>query len=153
MRKTLTRLLATVLCLCLLAGMAGAADYTQSILAGELTLSDGVTLQSGVLATGGRSDKAQTVRENVLLYTGEKAVKPIVAYGSTLYGRSSMKQTATYLDDNDLALVAGVNGAFFDMHNGVPSGWSSPRASSARAATSSRSAFLRAAAPSSASRG
>ena len=122
MKKTLTRLTALALCLCLLAGLAGAADYTQSILAGELTLSDGVTLQSGVLATGGRSDKAQTVRENVLLYTGEKAVKPIVAYGSTLYGRSSMKQTATYLDDNDLALVAGVNGAFFDMNSGIPYG-------------------------------
>ena len=79
-------------------------------------------LQSGVLAESGRGEKAQTVRENVLYYNVDKAVKPIVAYGNTLYGRSSMKQTAAYLDDNDLMLVAGVNGAFFDMHNGVPYG-------------------------------
>ena len=122
MKKNLGRLTALALCLCLLLGMVGAADYSQSILAGELTLAGSVTLQSGVLAESGRGEKAKTVRENVLYYTMDKAVKPIVAYGNTLYGRSSMKQTATYLDDNDLMLVAGVNGAFFDMHNGIPYG-------------------------------
>lgn len=122
MKRNFGRLTALALCLCLLLGVAGAADYSQSILAGELTLSGSVTLQSGVLAESGRGEKAQTVRENVLYYNVDKAVKPIVAYGNTLYGRSSMKQTAAYLDDNDLMLVAGVNGAFFDMHNGVPYG-------------------------------
>ena len=122
MKKNLGRLTALALCLCLLLGVAGAADYSQSILAGELTLSGSVTLQSGVLAESGRGEKAKPVRENVLYYTMDKAVRPIVAYGNTLYGRSSMKQTATYLDDNDLMLVAGVNGAFFDMHNGIPYG-------------------------------
>ena len=122
MKQKFGRLMALALCLCLLLGMVGAADYSQSILAGELTLAGSVTLQSGVLAESGRGEKAKTVRENVLYYNVDKAVKPIVAYGNTLYGRSSMKQTATYLDDNDLMLVAGVNGAFFDMNNGIPYG-------------------------------
>ena len=58
-------------------------------------MSGSVTLQSGVLAESGRGEKAQTVRENVLYYNVDKAVKPIVAYGNTLYGRSSMKQTVS----------------------------------------------------------
>ena len=50
MKRNFGRLTALALCLCLLLGVAGAADYSQSILAGELTLSGSVTLQSGVLA-------------------------------------------------------------------------------------------------------
>ena len=85
MKRKFGRLTALALCLCLLLGMVGAADYSQPILAGELTLAGSVTLQSGVLAESGRGEKAKTVRENVLYYTMDKAVKPIVAYGNTLY--------------------------------------------------------------------
>ena len=122
MNKGFSRLAALALCLCLLLGMVGAVDYTQAVDGGTLKLSDSVTLQTGVIAGSGKKGQTQTVRESVLEYSAEKDVRPIVAYGSTLYGRSSMKQTATWLDDNDLTLVAGVNGAFFDMNNGIPYG-------------------------------
>ena len=33
-----------------------------------------------------------------------------------------MNYVAKFLEDKDLVLVAGVNGSFFDMNNGIPYG-------------------------------
>ena len=63
----------------------------------------------------------------------------MVIYGSTLYGRSTMSKIAAYLEDENLSLVAGVNGSFFDMSTGIPTVLSLRTAFFARAATSTPS--------------
>lgn len=55
------------------------------------------------------------LQQNVLTYEPNLTVRPMVIYGSTLYGRSTMSKIAAYLEDENLSLVAGVNGSFFDM--------------------------------------
>ena len=117
------KLLRTVLILILLLGMLSvyvfAADtaYQQSI-----ALSDGTTLYNEI-RTSGSTDAPKNVQCSYVICKQEAAVRPIVAYGNTLYGRSDMSAIAKYLKDSDLSLVAGVNGSFFDMSNGIPYGF------------------------------
>lgn len=118
MRKTVHRILAAVLAAVLLSTCAGAADYGSTVLAGALALSDTAALTTETQAGTG----VKGLQENVVTYVPEQNVRPVVAFGSTLYGRSAMNVTAKYLADKGYSIVAGVNGAFFDMTDGIPYG-------------------------------
>lgn len=68
-------------------------------------------------------DDAGTVRkEAVVTYTAGSDLLPQVVYGSTLYGKSAMDVMEAYPDSWGFSVVAGVNGSFFDMSNGIPYG-------------------------------
>ena len=125
MRKTIRRLGLIALAACLLAttALAALSDPTDKY---TLPLADNVSLvTSGWELTADTGDTGGTrpvVREHIITYTPDDTVWPMVAYGNTLYGRSTMPQTAKYLTDAGLSVVAAVNGSFFDMLTGIPYG-------------------------------
>lgn len=117
MKRVLHILLALALTVCLLAGCVSAA-LDRSVLSHSTVLSDRTELYSGTwLLENGKS-----VHENYVRFDGERAVQPIVAYGSELYGTSTIIQIAKQLAEDGLSIVAGINAAFFDMDTGIPYG-------------------------------
>ena len=116
--KTIHKLLALALCLALLCG-AVSATMRETGTSG-LKLADEVSYTH--TSWSNDQKEGQYLQEHTLTYTAGGAVRPMVVYGDTLYGRSPMNYTAKFLEDKDLVLVAGVNGSFFDMNNGIPYG-------------------------------
>jgi len=117
MRKTVHRILAAALAAVLLSTCAGAADFSSNVFSGALTLSDNTALTSATQADGGKA-----VQENVVTYAPERDVLPVVAYGTTLFGRSTITTAAQYLAGLGDSIVAGINGSFFDLNTGMPYG-------------------------------
>ena len=124
MKRIIAATLAVCLSVGLLAGTVLGASREKA-LEWSMLLADNVRMTTTTQAEEG-SNGTDLLQEHVLTYTYDRTfnrkVWPIVIYGSTLYGRSTMSQIAKYLDDEDLSLVAGVNGAFFDMSTGIPYG-------------------------------
>ena len=60
--------------------------------------------------------------ENLITYTPNKAVTPIVTYGDALTDRSSVADTAALLEDDGYRVVAGINGDFYNVSTGLPIG-------------------------------
>ena len=60
--------------------------------------------------------------ENLITYTPNKAVTPIVTYGDALTDRSSVADTAALLEDAGYRVVAGINGDFYNVSTGLPIG-------------------------------
>ena len=116
--KTIHKLLALALCLALLCG-AVSATMRETGTSG-LKLADEVTYTH--TSWSNDQKEGQYLQEHTLTYTACGAVRPMVVYGDTLYGRSPMNYAAKFLEDKNLVLVAGVNGSFFDMNNGIPYG-------------------------------
>ena len=61
-------------------------------------------------------------KEAVVTYTPGETLLPQVVYGSTLYGKTAMDAMEKYPDSWGFSVVAGINGSFFDMANGIPYG-------------------------------
>ena len=103
----------------LLVGMVQAATTLGYTLRQDsIELSATATLTHGQ-STGTASGGGQQT-ENILTYTPDSTVRPVVAFGSTLYGRSDANYVAQYLAGRNLTPVAAVNGGFFSMSTGVP---------------------------------
>lgn len=119
MKHALHRTLALLLAAALLASSAGATSLGSWLRQDTLELSDTAYLTHGVLNQTTISAK-QT--ENVVTYTPETTARPIVAFGSTLYGRSNLNYVASYLAGAGKNVLAGINGSFFDMNTGIPYG-------------------------------
>ncbi|MFR7743598.1 MAG: hypothetical protein ACLU3I_10115 [Acutalibacteraceae bacterium] len=49
-------------------------------------------------------------------------MRPVVAFGSTLYGTSPMNKTIKTLEEQGYSMVARINGSFFDRATGIPYG-------------------------------
>lgn len=60
--------------------------------------------------------------ESVVEFSPDDGLIPMVAYGSTLYGRSSMDYVASYLENQGYTPVAAINASFFDLSTGLPYG-------------------------------
>ena len=60
--------------------------------------------------------------ENLITYTPNKAVTPIVTYGDALTDRSSVADTAALLEDDGYRVVAGINGDFYNVSTGLLEG-------------------------------
>ena len=120
------RIIACALALCLTLGLftaaAGAVSRDQ-ILKWSMPLADNVNLIELTHAEETADGPKNLLQQHALTYTPGGDVAPMVIYGSTLYGRSTMSKIAAYLDDQNLSLVAGVNGSFFDMSTGIPYGF------------------------------
>lgn len=94
----------------------GAAAGTGVLRESRLPLADSLGLTSAY------GDADGMVKEHVLTYRPGGDVTPMVVYGDTLYGRSTMDYIQEYLDGKGYTAVGAVNAAFFDMSNGVPMG-------------------------------
>mgnify|MGYP004516255805 CR=1 FL=1 len=122
MKRIIASALALCLTVCLFTGLAGAAER-EMILKWTTPLADTVDLIDLTHAGGSFTDPKDVLQQHALTYTPGKDVFPMVIYGSTLYGRSTMSKIASYLEQENLSLVAGVNGSFFDMSTGIPYGF------------------------------
>ena len=60
--------------------------------------------------------------ENLITYTPNKAVTPIVTYGDALTDRSSVADMAALLENDGYRVVAGINGDFYNVSTGLPIG-------------------------------
>ena len=65
---------------------------------------------------------AGQTEERHIEYTPGSQVKPVVAYGSVLYGKSTIAYVADYVRGRGKNVVAGVNGDFFFVDTGIPVG-------------------------------
>ena len=120
------RIIACALALCLSLGlMVGAASAAsrEDVLQWRTPLGSKVDLTEITSVEKTASGYKNLLQQNVLTYEPNLTVRPMVIYGSTLYGRSTMSKIAAYLEDENLSLVAGVNGSFFDMSTGIPYGF------------------------------
>lgn len=116
MKRIFKRALASAFAAALLISGVGAASLSP-MRQSSLRLAGGLVLQGSYLQTGsGQCD------ENVLYYAPDGGVTPVVAYGSTLYGRSSMNYIQQLVENQGLTVTAGVNASFFDMTTGIPYG-------------------------------
>ena len=113
MKRWLSRLSAAVLAAGLFLSAAQAAPVLQD---SRLPLADSIQLQA--MDLGGEAAN----QERILTYTPGGDVTPMVVFGSTLYGRSTMDTMQAQLADKGYTAVAAVNAAFFDMSNGLPMG-------------------------------
>lgn len=69
------------------------------------------------------ADGEQTnLHENIFTYKQESQVRPVMAFGTTLYDTSAMNKTIKTLEDQGYSMVAGINGSFFDRSTGIPYG-------------------------------
>ncbi len=109
----LKRTAAAAMAVCLLTQGAAAQVLHKS----DLQLTRDLALS----ATYSQQEEA-SVREKILTYTPGGDVEPVVVYGDTLYGRSTMDYIREYLDEQDLSATAAINAAFFDMSTGIPYG-------------------------------
>ena len=120
------RVIACALALCLtvcLFSVPAAAVSRDGILKWTMPLATSVDLIEMTHAEETADGPKNLLQQNVLTYEPNLTVRPMVNYGSTLYGRSTMSKIAAYLEDENLSLVAGVNGSFFDMSTGIPYGF------------------------------
>lgn len=113
MKKWMKKALAAALAVQLLAAPVCASEVLQS---STIQLADSLNLTSSFL--GG----TDTQKEHILTYTPGGDVTPMVVYGDTLYGRSTMDYIASYLEEQHLTAVGAINASFFDMQNGLPIG-------------------------------
>ena len=60
--------------------------------------------------------------ENLITYTPNKTVTPIVTYGDVLTDRSSVAAMAGTLETEGYRVVAGINGDFYNVSTGLPIG-------------------------------
>ena len=92
------------------------ASAAQSVHVYDLPLADSLQLTEAF-------QTEKTLRsEQILTYESGGDVLPLVVYGSTLYGRSTMDTLEAYLSDRGYTAAGAVNAAFFDMSNGLPMG-------------------------------
>lgn len=113
MKKWLMKIGAVALSLHMLSAAAGAAEVLQT---SRLPLADALELEKHFLLTEGAQ------KEYVLTYSPGGDVTPVVVYGDTLYGRSTMDYMREYMKEKGYTVVGGVNAAFFDLKNGLPIG-------------------------------
>ena len=120
MKTWLKRAAAAVLSLSLLAAPVLAAAETAG--SSTLNLSDNTVYTYSTQSVTSDSGKQTNLHENIFTYRKEAQVRPVVAFGSTLYGTSAMNKTIKTLEEQGYSMVAGINGSFFDRSTGIPYG-------------------------------
>ena len=108
-----------LLAVSLLAGAAN-ASIGSYVTQDGLELSDTAHLIQGKAYNEEVPGKYQS--EQHVEYRPESGLRPVVAYGNTLYGRSDVTHVENWLKTKGYTATAGINGSFFTMSNGLPIG-------------------------------
>lgn len=91
--------------------------FAQGIRQSQLKLTENLSLMDTYV-----QQEESAVQEKIFSYTPGDGVRPVVVYGDTLYGRSTMNYIQELLDERGLSASAAINAAFFDMSTGIPYG-------------------------------
>ncbi|MBR6812031.1 MAG: phosphodiester glycosidase family protein, partial [Oscillospiraceae bacterium] len=115
--RLVKRILCIILSLCMLSSFALALTYGQSRQDAAVSLAQGALWHEGIW-----DDSSSRVSENYIEYSPNPSVHPVVAYGSKLYGTSTYKTAAAYLEQQGKKITAVINGDFFNTSSGLPNG-------------------------------
>jgi exopolysaccharide biosynthesis protein len=118
LRRTCCTLLAVLLASASLSAAASEA------LGDDLTAKDTAIHQSTTLSTDvfWSTTYSDLRTENLITYTPNAAVKPMVTYGGTLTACNTVAATAKALESQGYRVVAGINGDFYNTSTGLPVG-------------------------------
>ncbi|MGI6040048.1 MAG: hypothetical protein GX257_02070 [Clostridiales bacterium] len=122
--KYMKKALSVLLLLCLMSTYVIALDFESEegigtyIRSYQANIADGAQFNANTLehVSAGRTE------ERYVKYTPGSQVVPIVAYGSVLYGKSTISRIANIVEEQGAEVVAGINGDFFFVDNGIPIG-------------------------------
>ncbi|MDD2484071.1 MAG: phosphodiester glycosidase family protein [Eubacteriales bacterium] len=121
-KRWLSGFLAAVLALSPLAiDPAFAATLGELLQTKSLNIASETVLANGVYWNSSLSDK---LTENYIIYEPSEEVRPIIAYGRDVYGAASFA-TAAEVATSEFgggSVLAGINGDYFTVSNGVPQG-------------------------------
>lgn len=122
MKKTLRRCTAILLALVLTTASIAAA--ASDALGEDLTQVNKEVNQSTVLSTNvfWSTSYSDLRTENLITYSPNGFVTPMVTYGDVITTRSTVSAQARQLEAQGYRVVAGINGDFYNTGNGVPIG-------------------------------
>ena len=123
MKKFLRRTLSLLLSLSLVSSLAVTAAASEA-LGEDLTTQETLLNQETQLSTNVFWSTAYSDlrTENLITYTPNDDVTPIVTYGDTLTACSTLTTAAKRLEGEGYRVVAGINGDFFNFGTGLPIG-------------------------------
>ena len=98
---------------------ASSDSLGENLYESHMDIGERMSLAKGVFWNTAYNEK---ITENYIEYMPGKSIKPIIAHGNDIYGAASFKSVVSMAAANDQYVVAGLNGDFFDMSNGVPMG-------------------------------
>ena len=123
MKKFLRRTLSLLLSLSLVSSLAVTAAASEALgedlTSQETLLNQETQLSTNVFWSTAYSDLRT---ENLITYTPNDDVTPIVTYGDTLTACSTLTTAAKRLEGEGYRVVAGINGDFFNFGTGLPIG-------------------------------
>ncbi len=121
--RNLFRLFSALLALILLVSLTAPAFASQAlgddITAMDVPLNQQTQLSTNVFWSTTYSDYRT---ENLITYVPNTSVTPIVTYGGVLTDRSTVSASAKALESLGHRVVAGLNGDFYNVNNGLPIG-------------------------------
>ena len=118
-RKTLSGFLALSLACGLALPAAASEALGDDLTQKETLLNEETQLSTNVFWSTTYSDLRT---ENFITYTPNKDVKPIVMAGDVLTARDTVSKAAAKLEEEGYRVVAGINGDFYNVGNGLPIG-------------------------------
>ncbi len=118
-RKTLALILALSLILSLGVSAAASDAMGEDLTALDTLLHQETQLSTNTFWSAAYNDLRT---ENLITYTPNMDVTPMVAYGQVLTDRSSVTAAARELEAQGWRVVAGINGDFYNVNTGLPIG-------------------------------
>lgn len=123
MKHLFQKTTAVFLTLALLSSLSLPATASEA-LGEDLTVKDTLLHEETQLSTNvfWSSSYSDLRTENLITYTPNESVTPIVTYGDVLTDRSTISSMAKRLEAEDYRVVAGINGDFYNVNTGLPIG-------------------------------
>lgn len=123
MKNYLRRILSCALSMSILFALTVPAAASVA-LGDDLTQKDTLVHQETQLSTNVFWSNAYSDlrTENFVTYTPNTSVTPIVTYGGALSSCNTISSTASALEQQGYRVVAGMNGDFYNVNNGLPIG-------------------------------
>ena len=118
-RKTLALVLALSLVLSLGLSAAASDAMGEDLAALDTLLHQETQLSTNTFWSAAYNDLRT---ENLITYTPNPDVTPMVTYGQVLTDRSSVTDMARELESQGWRVVAGINGDFYNVNTGLPIG-------------------------------
>ena len=118
-RRTLSLFLSASLACSLGISAAASNALGEDLSSRDTLLNQETQLSTNVFWSSAYSDLRT---ENVVTYTPNEDVTPIVTYGDTLPSRITVSSAAKSLESQGYRVVAGINGDFFNTSTGLPIG-------------------------------
>ena len=118
-RKILSLFLTLALMASLTLPAAASEALGEDLTAKDTQLHEDTQLSTNVFWSTSYSDLRT---ENVITYTPNDRVTPIVTYGDVLTGRSTVSAMAQNLEAEGYRVVSGINGDFYNTSTGLPIG-------------------------------